>query len=200
MEECRFCKFDKSKKENTVIYETQNFYVLPSLGALVDEYALVVSKKHITSLSQLSDNEKEEYNGIIDYISKQFIKFYNKQPIVFEHGTPNLLSDMKASSIVHAHAHIVNHNYINEKDIINNLNFNEIKDFKDVSNSNNYIFYINHKNRKYVTYNYDSISQIMRILIAKDLGIKDQYNWKEHDFIENINKMLKHFENDKRNA
>ena len=46
--------------------------------------------------------------------------------------------------------------------------------------------YINKYNKTYITYNYNSISQLMRILIAKDLNIDDKYNWKNNKFNNNI--------------
>ena len=38
------------KVKNTIIDESDNFFVLPSIGSLVDGYLLIVSKKHINSM------------------------------------------------------------------------------------------------------------------------------------------------------
>lgn len=46
MKECVFCELDKNKLANTVIEETKNFYITPSVGALVEGYILIISKKH----------------------------------------------------------------------------------------------------------------------------------------------------------
>ena len=96
---CIFCDIDQSKIENTIIEETKYFYILPTLGSLVDGYVLIVTKRHINSMSELNDNELEEYKTIIAKYQKLFNKVYNKTPIVFEHGTPNQNSKMKAIKI-----------------------------------------------------------------------------------------------------
>ena len=49
----------------------------------------------------------------------------------------------------------------------------------------NYIKYIN-DNKIYITYNFPSVSQLMRILIAEELNYKDKFDWKKERFDENI--------------
>lgn len=182
---CIFCDIDHSKIENTIIEETKYFYILPTLGSLVDGYILIVTKRHINSMSELNENELIEYKNIIDKYQNLFKKIYNKTPIVFEHGTPNQNSEMKANSVTHAHTHIVNINFSNEKEILEKYNFKEINDFKEINKNINYIKYISN-NKIYITYNFPSVSQLMRILIAEELNYKDKFDWKKERFDENI--------------
>lgn len=182
---CIFCDIDHSKIENTIIEETEYFYILPTLGSLVDGYILIVTKRHINSMSELNENELIEYKNIIEKYQNLFKKIYNKTPIVFEHGTPNQNSEMKANSVTHAHTHIVNINFSNEKEILEKYNFKEINDFKEINKNMNYIKYISN-NKIYITYNFPSVSQLMRILIAEELNYKDKFDWKKERFDENI--------------
>lgn len=179
---CVFCDIDFSKIENTIIYEGEYFYVLPSVGALVDGYVLIVSKRHVESSICLNQIELNEYKYLINKFQNIFKKIYGKMPIVFEHGTFDKYS---ASSVVHAHTHIVNVNFKNEKDILEKYNFFEISDFNLIDKSRNYIKYIN-GDKIYVTYDFPFVSQLMRILIADEIGISDKYDWKSEKFISNI--------------
>ena len=182
---CIFCDIDQSKIENTIIEKTKYFYILPTLGSLVDGYVLIVTKRHINSMSELNDNELEEYKTIIAKYQKLFNKIYNKTPIVFEHGTPNQNSKMKANSVTHAHTHIVNINFKNEKELLEKYNFKEINNLKEIETNKNYIKYI-YNNKIYITYNFPCVSQLMRILIAEELNYKDKFDWKKERFDENI--------------
>ena len=182
---CIFCDIDHSKIENTIIEETEYFYILPTLGSLVDGYILIVTKRHINSMSELNENELIEYKNIIEKYKNLFKKIYNKAPIVFEHGTPNQNSEMKANSVTHAHTHIVNINFSNENEILEKYNFKKINDFKEINKNTNYIKYISN-NKIYITYNFPSVSQLMRILIAEELNYKDKFDWKKERFDENI--------------
>ena len=83
MTDCVFCNLDLNKIENTVIYETENFRVIPSVGALVDGYVLIVSKEHINSLAELNDKQKKEYQKLVLRVSTIFKSIYKKTPILF---------------------------------------------------------------------------------------------------------------------
>lgn len=192
MNDCIFCNLDFDKVENTVICETENFRAIPSVGSLLDGYVLIVTKNHINSLSELTDEQKVEYENLINKILEMFQKVYGKTPILFEHGTPNLQSSMSATSIIHAHSHIVNFKFKNEAEIIQKYNFTPVKNFNEVKREN-YIYFQNGDDSKYVSYNFDSVSQLMRSLIANEINKEQQYNWREFDFNENIISMLEKF-------
>ena len=187
---CIFCNLEKNKIENTILDETNHFYILPTVGSLVDGYILVVSKRHINSMSELTKNEMDEYNFIIKKYRNIFRDIYGKYPIVFEHGSPVSDNSIRANSVIHAHSHIVNHAYLDEPKIIKRLNFKPIQRIEDIKSNENYIMYINNNNFKYVTYNFEPISQLMRKLIAKDLKYEDKFDWKKEKFMDNIIKTI----------
>lgn len=191
--DCVFCNIDNSKVENTIIDESDNFFVLPSIGSWVVGYLLIVSKRHINSMAELMENERIEYEFLIKKYRNLFKNNYNKFPIIFEHGCPVVDSDMKANSIVHAHTHIVNHKLIDENAIIKKLNFNRIDNLSYMSKEQNYIMYINPENICYLTNQFEPVSQMMRKIIAKDLGYENKFDWKKEMFIENINSTIKKF-------
>lgn len=189
MKECPFCNLDFNKIENTVICETENFCVIPSVGSLIEGYVLIITKTHINSLVELNQEQKEEYKKLVTEISNMFKKIYGKSPILFEHGTPNLENSMSANSIIHAHSHIVNFEFDDENEMLQRYNFSAVKSFKEVRKEN-YIYFQNGNGEKFVSYQFDSVSQLMRILIANKIEKKHQYNWREFDFKENIVSML----------
>ena len=67
--DCIFCNLDFDKIENTIIYETENFFVIPTVGALVDGYVLIVTKEHMNSLAELNDEQKREYQELVIKVS-----------------------------------------------------------------------------------------------------------------------------------
>lgn len=190
MEKCIFCNIDTTKIYNTILDETENFIVVPTLGSLVDGYVLIVSKHHIFNMGELAIEKQEEYINLVNKYRELFNKIYGKYPIVFEHGTSKNDINLTSSSVIHAHTHIVNHSFVDENKIISDLNFKEISEVNEVLSDKNYIFYISKCGKKYITYNFESTSQLMRILIAKDLGYENKYNWKNDTFLDNIEKTI----------
>lgn len=194
MKDCIFCNLDKKEICNTTIEETRNFYVKTAVGSLVEGYLLIISKRHINSMIKLEDTEKREFLDLVIKYRRKFKQLYGRYPIVFEHGTPDENSKVSASSIVHMHAHIVNHNFKDEEKIINNLNLKPVdNDFIYQRKDKNYIFYINPEGINYMSYDFKPVSQLMRLCIAKDLNMEDKYDWKKYTFEDNIIKTIKSF-------
>ena len=187
---CIFCTLDKSKRENTILEETTYFYVIPTVGSLVVGYVLILCKRHIYSMAELNNKEQKEYEDLIEKYRNIFKSIYKKYPIVFEHGSPNIENKTKANSIDHAHTHIVNYQYKNEEKIIKNLNFNPIGELTQLTKKQNYILYINPNKVIYMTTNFPSISQLMRLVMAKELKIESKYKWEKETFKENIEQTI----------
>jgi len=192
MNNCTFCNFDTNRIENTIIEETKHFYILPALGSFVEGYLLLVSKRHVLAMSELNLEEKVEFLSIIQKYQNLFLKLYGTYPIIFEHGTVNSALN-SANSVSHAHIHLVNHKYLNEANVLIEQNFALIPldSFPEVNR--NYIWYMNQNNQSYVSYDFAPISQLMRIYIARDLGIENTFNWRENPMYENIEKTIEKF-------
>lgn len=184
MGECKFCNLDRSQIINTVFEETDHFIVIPALGDFVGGYILIVSKKHLYNMNELSDIEKEEYFCLIQKYREMFMNIYGKYPIVFEHGS--MSGKLSASSVVHAHTHVVNYQFYDENAFIDQLNFECIDFFQHISCDQSYIFYLSNDNCMYVSYHYPLVSQLVRILIAQDMGLSEQYDWKLYDYQDHV--------------
>ena len=141
-------------------------------------------------MRELNQEEKIEYINIIKKYRDLFFNKYDQFPIIFEHGTSRK-ENVSASSIVHAHTHIVNHNFKNEKSILERLKLKQIDDYCLERNDKSYIFYMNSMGNQYITYEFEPISQMMRIYIAKDLEIQNKYDWKKYPFTENVIQTIK---------
>lgn len=187
---CIFCTLDKSKRENTILEETRYFYVIPTTGSLVVGYVLILCKRHLYSMTELNNEEKEEYENLLEKYRNIFKSIYKKYPVIFEHGSSNGNTESKANSIDHAHTHIVNYQYRNEGKMIKKLNFYPINDLTQLTKHQNYILYINQNKEMYMTNHFPPISQLMRLEMAKELNIENQYEWQKARFDEKIEQTI----------
>lgn len=191
---CVFCKLDYSLPENTIIEETTSFRIIPGTGALVEGYLLIVSKRHLLAMSDLSPAEQREYRYLIKKYRAKFKSIYNQFPIIFEHGSPDSKSHISANSVNHAHTHIMNHQFTNESRILQKINLQPCNFLNLYVNARNYVFYLNPQNQTYISFDFPPTSQLMRRLIAEDLKIPSQYNWRQNNFDANILKTLQNFQ------
>ena len=78
---CPFCKLDLKDISNTIIEESENFIIVSSKGALCDGYLLILTKEHLNSMNELSNNAKDELIILINKYRVKFYQIYGKYPI-----------------------------------------------------------------------------------------------------------------------
>ncbi len=195
MNECKFCELcNKRSIKNfydRVLYENNSFIVTPALGSVVEGYLMVISKRHINSMCYLNNEEKSDYIDLINTFRELMKEKYNRYPILFEHGSADKDIDNSASSIYHAHCHIVAHTFSNEEELKANMGFEKLENieaFFRTGFDKTYIFYMNNNGDLYVRLNSGEAfqSQSMRIRIAEDVSLNNNWNWKTHPHEENM--------------
>jgi len=92
--------------------ETANLFVVPSLGPLVEDHALIVSVQHLTSSAQLADSAMTELTELLSKLATH-AKAAGTAQLVFEHGVPFEGTGYGGCGICHCHIHsvVVDQNY-----------------------------------------------------------------------------------------
>ena len=186
MRECRFCNIvkkigDAYKEENKIIADSDKFFAISSVGALVEGWVLIVPKEHSCSMKDL-------------YTGKEFVRFTNTvvqaiienygPVIAFEHG-PNCEGSETSCGTDHAHIHIVPYNSITKKLDETGLKWENCRasEISNMVGNNEYLFYCDldgkwedPNGRVHILEK--PISQFFRQVIAEDLGTFEKYNYK----------------------
>ena len=189
-ENCLFCEIihnNSGKTCDRVLYEDSNFYVVPALGCLVPGYVLIVSKKHVNSMCYLSSNERHALDILIDKVSKLYKSEFGFYPTVFEHGADNNGINKSACCVLHAHMHVIPHEFSLFNEMHDSLNFSRVTSYLEFYSKcydRSYLLYIHNDKVKYVRVFDDEVSpsQIFRKWVAKDIGIEDQWDWRLYHF------------------
>ena len=106
--ECLFCRIlnnTASHKEH-ILYDSENFFVIPGTGAFFDGYVMIIPKKHVMSFANLSNEELDEFFIIYDNISSILERIYGKKVFGFECGSGKTGGGKHKTSIVHCHFHL----------------------------------------------------------------------------------------------
>ena len=98
-ENCIFC--DKSQFEERLIGETKGFWVIATLGQIIQGgYVLLVSKRHVPCIGAMEEIEIEELCQVKQRVYDRLGYLNEASPLtIFEHG-------IVGQSINHAHLHI----------------------------------------------------------------------------------------------
>jgi len=189
---CRLCK-EYSEKKN-VIFESANFFVVPSLGQIVEGYLLICSKEHFIGLGQLPKKLLDELR-VVQTKTKDVLSGQYTNPIFFEHG-PTSSTKKGGCCIEHAHLHAVPVNIDIFDDISKNFKAIEIKNYfplnKQFKKGTPYFYYENQKGNKYLFELPQIIpSQYLRRLIAVRINAPNRWNWMECPGIKEFNRTIR---------
>ena len=106
--DCLICKIlnRQSDYPEHILYETDNFFVVPGTGAFYEGYIMIVPKRHVMSFANLNESELDEFFMVYSNLSAILSSIYNKPIFGFECGSGKTGAGKHKTSIVHAHFHM----------------------------------------------------------------------------------------------
>jgi ATP adenylyltransferase len=202
MKSCRLC-FEDSKQDtfakwNEPLFESPNFIVLPSLGALVEGWLLIAPKKHFICMGALPDSLIEEMNGIKRILCSALQGYYG-QVCAFEHG-PSRPSCEVGCGVDHAHLHVVPVSFdlataagafLPEDAIWAKANLDSCR--SAFGRGENYLYLEQPIGEGRIIIHQQLGSQLFRRAIAKQVGVLDKFNWREYPQFLNVSSTIEKF-------
>ena len=175
---CRFClQPDKDR----ILYYTDNFYVIVSLGPIVEGYLLIVSKSHIGSCLNLPNELLLEFNSLKEKVKRVLLQVYSSC-LFFEHGKigSSLTLENSSKHCYHAHMHCIPVSIDLNGIVKKELTFNSFQSFNDayvkMHQINHYLYIENHIVNVYQTTK-KLRKQYLRYKLAEALGESDKWDW-----------------------
>lgn len=194
---CRFCTTPDKER---IIYETSNFYVMLSLGPIVEGYLLICSKQHFDCCGKIDSALAKEFDEVAELVRQILIKAYG-YCIFYEHGRAGSCMTFSEGSkhCYHAHMHCVpvdlKLNHFMDKNFIK-IKHNNWFDFRNSNSQYNepYLFVDDGDKISHLVVKQDIRRQYLRHLVSKSIGAENLWNWVENqrrDVIESGREKLK---------
>ncbi len=197
---CAFCtklnrKEDKGDIEdltsltNRVVYETENFVVIPSLGQIVEGYLLVMPKGHYLSIGEVPPENYLELEAVQKRVRKVLTENYGA-PVFFEHGAVSP-SKRGGCCVDHAHLHALPVQIELIEIVAKHFHFTKIDGFHPLKSSFNrgepYLFVEENSGERFLFQIPDVIpSQYLRQIVARELGKPERWDWRSYPGWEEI--------------
>jgi histidine triad (HIT) family protein len=70
MNDCIFCKIIEGKIPSTKVYEDELFIVIRDINPLYKVHDLIITKKHISSVNEVDNSDKEIFASIFSVAKK----------------------------------------------------------------------------------------------------------------------------------
>jgi len=198
---CLFCDIANGGLDNLgrrppILYEEKDFICTADVGAIGEGHVLISSKRHVNSMAELTQDEHIGFWGAQKIMEAGLKAIYGKNCVRFEHGSGLGGGEGAASTVKHAHFHMVPIDRFDDEihlRILDELKMREVDDqyYLNLSRyirDNPYVYYVDGDGRHYVSgqtvfeeYFGDQKkpveNQYMRQRIADQF--KRPYNWRE---------------------
>lgn len=193
--DCAYCRYLSGYAANNerTVYESENFFVLPTVGQFIKGYLLVIPYEHVMSNAELDTKRLEEFENVLKDVEYILNLTYNASNVlVWENGSGNGGVGKAKDSIVHSHVHICPSSYTSEKimDVsgfpFERITLEALKNYKEhsyllVRTPDHSIWKINNNPDLYIP------RQYVRQLVAEEYGLPgDSWNWRTHHFSEKM--------------
>jgi ATP adenylyltransferase len=195
MSNCRLCHNLGANGAANVwdkpVMESPNFVAVPSLGALVPGWMLLLPKNHYVAMGAVSRTETAELTEIKNLLVCRLRHAYGEL-CAFEHG-PSGPGREVGCGVDHAHLHLVPIRFDLGTAVLplmpRSVEWSEadLDDCKRAFESGlDYLYLEQPLGRGRIAVHDRFGSQLFRRAIASHLGIEDEYNWREYPKVENI--------------
>jgi len=178
---------DSLKPWNEILFESNNFCVMPCIGPLVMGHVMIVTKFHSTSLRLTDLPVRDEYNHLVATLREHpILRKYGL--LEAEHGPSE--SDLGGACICHTHIQIIP-TFIQARQLFTEPPLSLV--VKDVATSDlmvpPYIFLRDHQGDERFLHVTRPNSQTVRKEMARLLGVS-QWDWKIEPRIELIKETI----------
>ena len=193
--DCVYCKIlnNQISGQERIVYQSKNFFVIPTLGQFIKGYLLIIPNKHVMSMAELSDSLIKEFYEVLEDVEYMLKLTYDTTNfLVWENGTGHSGKGKAKDSIVHSHIHIAPSKLLMDE-IIAKSKFDfdnvELGNLSNYSNDSYLLicddetkkWWINNNNKMYIP------RQYIRQILAEEHNIpekEDAWNWRTHPYKE----------------
>lgn len=166
-----------------VIYESDTFACVPSLGPLTPGHSLLCPKTHARSFAELPAQLDAEFARVKTELQARLGRLYDAEVHVFEHGVSRL-GTRTLCTVDHAHMHLVPLPR-GLADVAPRGSWlpcgESLTDLRRRAADREYVYYETGAGAARLRADEDEIeSQFMRKEIAQRLGKPDRWDWRAH--------------------
>ncbi|MGG7674208.1 HIT family protein [Pseudomonas sp. WC2] len=185
---------DLINSRRNILYETEDFVVLPSLGPLNDAHAMIVPKQHLKNFSIITDEQLHQVENIVLKMSTHIFLKTGKRLSFFESGAGKYTYH-SGGCVVHAHIHCVYESDDFHQRLMDEVVFKEVSGgwFNGGNSQYGYVWFRGSNGRSFICNNPELPSQFLRYVYSAAAGDIRFWNWRRHNNIEGVLRVIENY-------
>jgi ATP adenylyltransferase len=207
---CRYCRLisgglgrnAKDEPWNSLLCESRNFMVMPTLGPLVEGWLLIISREHHLCMGAMPETVYGELEEIIGEVGGVVADQY-VPPTIFEHG-PSVHGEGIGCGIDHAHVHVVPLHFSLGDALRRSAEFRELDwkiaregflDCQRLSRARKPYVFVKEPQGSATYCTMPSLPcQAVRRVIAREVGLEGEYDYNRYSHIAYVRRTLERIE------
>ena len=175
-----------------VLYETDHFVVVPTVGALIEGWLLIVTKQPYLCMGAVSEELLRELFILKDHVSSVLRQCYGEVSI-FEHG-PSKARQKVGCGVDHAHLHVLPVEYSLTEHVLavtdTELDWQLVKSIHAVSKFSDagipYLYVEQTIGKACIASAWNVPSQLFRRVVADAIGLPKEFDWRNNPMESNV--------------
>jgi diadenosine tetraphosphate (Ap4A) HIT family hydrolase len=183
-----FAQMMGDRLANRVVYEDEDFVVMPPLGQFIAGGLLLLTRRHILSLACLPSALFERLEALVRAISRAVIDRWGVPPLVFEHG-PAPERGKGLCCVDHAHfnifpAQIQVHPRLADRMHIPVGPLSELMRLRRAEFG--YLFVQENDGARHAYDGQNVPTQLVRRIISAQLGLPERWHWRDYPGLDEL--------------
>lgn len=166
---------------DNILFSSNNFVIVPSVGPLNTTHAMLVPLSHRNSFAELSPSALHEAASLLDRMQEHIKNKLGKKLFFFESGAGQLTTH-SGGCITHAHIHCITESshFFDRLSAEVSISPTKEMDFTEADKKHGYIWFRDSSGNCFICNNPLLPSQFLRYVYAQCTNSPNIWNWRRH--------------------
>jgi inosine/xanthosine triphosphate pyrophosphatase family protein/diadenosine tetraphosphate (Ap4A) HIT family hydrolase len=177
-----FAEMIRDRMHSRILFEDEDFVVMPPLGQFIPGGLLVLTRKHILSFAYLPEHLYGKLERLLKNICQELASRYGVSPLVFEHG-PAPQRSKGVCCVDHAHLNIFPakvpvHPHLSKRMA---QTLGQLSELSRLRRAEFGYLFVQENNRNLSAYDAQLVpTQLVRRIITTQLGVPERWHWRDY--------------------
>jgi XTP/dITP diphosphohydrolase len=177
-----FSEMIRDRLPSRVLYQDEDFVVLPPIGQFMEGGLLLLSREHILSFAHLAPEKFARLEQLLAVIRRELAARYGVRPLVFEHG-PAADRSKGVCCVDHAHfnifpAKVLVHPHLTQR---MSVSLKSIEQMPQLRRAEFGYLFVQENDGSMQAYDGHLVpTQLVRRIITTQLGLPQRWHWKDY--------------------
>ncbi len=183
-----FAELIQGRLASRIIYEDDNFVLMPPLGEFIEGGLLLLSREHIPSFAHLATSRFKHLERLLERISEAVAKRWGVAPLIFEHG-PAPQRSKGVCCVDHAHLNIFPARVHVHPSLAQRMSraIGPLADLRRLKPAEFGYLFVQENDGSRRAYDGENVpTQLVRRIITTALGLAERWHWRDYPGYEEL--------------